>query len=37
MKARFASLGETLGDTELVKKLMDTVPNRLFPVVAGIK
>uniref|UniRef100_A0A452XFN2 DUF4219 domain-containing protein n=2 Tax=Aegilops tauschii subsp. strangulata TaxID=200361 RepID=A0A452XFN2_AEGTS len=35
--ARYASLGETLGDAALVKKLLDTVPDRLFPVVAGIK
>ena len=37
MAARFAGLGETLGETELVKKLLDTVPDRLFPVVAGIE
>uniref|UniRef100_A0A453I2I4 DUF4219 domain-containing protein n=1 Tax=Aegilops tauschii subsp. strangulata TaxID=200361 RepID=A0A453I2I4_AEGTS len=37
MAARYANLGETLGDTELVKKLLDTVPDRLFPVVAGIE
>ena len=37
MAARFAGLGKTLGDTELVKKLLDTVPDRLFPVIAGIE
>ena len=37
MTARLASLGETLSDTELVKKLMETVPGLLFPVVAGIE
>nr|XP_020159973.1 uncharacterized protein LOC109745244 [Aegilops tauschii subsp. strangulata] len=37
MTARFANLGETLGDAELVKKLLDTVPDRLFPVVTGIE
>jgi hypothetical protein len=37
MAARYASLGETLGDAALVKKLLDTVPDRLFPVVAGIE
>ncbi|XBI83723.1 hypothetical protein VPH35_092193 [Triticum aestivum] len=37
MAARYANLGETLGDAALVKKLLDTMPDRLFPVVAGIK
>ncbi|XP_073363107.1 uncharacterized protein [Aegilops tauschii subsp. strangulata] len=37
MAARFAGLGETLGETKLVKKLLDTVSDRLFPVVAGIE
>ena len=37
MAARYANLGETLGDATLVKKLLDTVPDRLFPVVAGIE
>ena len=35
--ARYANLGETMGDATLVKKLLDTVPDRLFPVVAGIE
>uniref|UniRef100_A0A453DLB0 DUF4219 domain-containing protein n=1 Tax=Aegilops tauschii subsp. strangulata TaxID=200361 RepID=A0A453DLB0_AEGTS len=37
MAARYANLGETLGDAALVKKLLDMVPDRLFPVVAGIE
>uniref|UniRef100_A0A453GJ35 DUF4219 domain-containing protein n=1 Tax=Aegilops tauschii subsp. strangulata TaxID=200361 RepID=A0A453GJ35_AEGTS len=37
MAARYANLGETLGDAALFKKLLDTVPDRLFPVVAGIE
>ncbi|XBJ13956.1 hypothetical protein VPH35_006065 [Triticum aestivum] len=37
MAAMYANLGETLGDAALVKKLLDTVPDRLFPVVAGIE
>ncbi|XBH58578.1 uncharacterized protein [Aegilops tauschii subsp. strangulata] len=37
MAARYANLGETLGDMALVKKLLDTVPDRLIPVVAGIE
>ena len=37
MAARFASLGSTLDDAAMVKKLLDTVPNRLYPAVAGIE
>ncbi|XP_073355362.1 uncharacterized protein [Aegilops tauschii subsp. strangulata] len=37
MAVRYANLGETLGDAVLVKKQLDTVPDRLFPVVAGIE
>ncbi|XP_073357977.1 uncharacterized protein [Aegilops tauschii subsp. strangulata] len=37
MAARYANLGEALGNATLVKKLLDTVPDRLFPVVAGIE
>ena len=37
MTARYANLGETLGDAALVKKLLDPVPDRLFPVDAGIE
>lgn len=36
MAASYTSLGETLDDEALVKKLLDTVLDRLFPVVAGI-
>jgi hypothetical protein len=37
MAARFASLGFTLDDAAMVKKLLDTVPDRLYPAVAGIE
>ncbi|XP_073360233.1 uncharacterized protein [Aegilops tauschii subsp. strangulata] len=37
MAARYANLGEMLGDAALVKKQLDTLPDRLFPVVAGIE
>uniref|UniRef100_A0A8R7VJU1 CCHC-type domain-containing protein n=1 Tax=Triticum urartu TaxID=4572 RepID=A0A8R7VJU1_TRIUA len=37
MAARYTNLRETLGDVALVKKLLDMVPDRLFPVVAGIE
>ena len=37
MTTWFVNLGETVGDAELMKKLLDTVPDRLFPVVAGIE
>ena len=37
MTARYANLGETLDDAALMKKLLDTVPDRLFPIVAGIE
>ena len=37
MAARFASLGSTLDDAAMVKKLLDTVPDRLYPAVAGIE
>ena len=36
MAARYASLGSTLDDTAMVKKLLDTVPDRLYSAVAGI-
>ena len=35
--ARFASLGSMLDDAAMVKKLLDTVPDRLYPAVAGIE
>ncbi|XP_037424666.1 uncharacterized protein LOC119289451 [Triticum dicoccoides] len=37
MAARYAALGSTLEDAALVKKLLDSVPNRLYPAVAGIE
>jgi len=37
MAARFASLGSTLDDAGMVKKLLDSVPDRLYPAVAGIE
>ncbi|KAM3405923.1 hypothetical protein ACQJBY_000143 [Aegilops geniculata] len=37
MGARYAALGSTLEDTALVKKLLDSVPNRLYLAVAGIE
>ena len=37
MAARYASLGSTLGDAAMVKKLLDTVPDRLYTAVAGIE
>ncbi|KAM0831439.1 hypothetical protein ACQ4PT_065536 [Festuca glaucescens] len=37
MAARYASLGSTLCDAAMVKKLLDTVPDRLYSAVAGIE
>ncbi|KAM3332416.1 hypothetical protein ACQJBY_027930 [Aegilops geniculata] len=37
MAARYAALGSTLEDAALVKKLLDSVPNRPYPAVAGIE
>jgi hypothetical protein len=37
MAARYASLGSTLSDTDMVKKILDTVPERLYNAVAGIE
>ena len=37
MTAWYASLWSTLDDEALVKKLLDTVPDRPYPVVAGIE
>ena len=34
---RYASLGSTLDDAAMVKKLLDTVPDRLYSAVAGIE
>ena len=37
MAAKYACLGSTLDDVAMVKKLLDTVPDRLYPAVAGIE
>jgi hypothetical protein len=37
MAARYASLGSTLSDADMVKKLLDTVPDRLYNAVARIE
>ena len=37
MAAKFAGLGSTLDDAAMVKKLLDTVPDHLYPAVAGIE
>ena len=37
MAAKFAGLGSTLEDAAMVKKLLDTVPDHLYPAVAGIE
>jgi hypothetical protein len=37
MAVRYARLGTTLDDTTMVKKLLDTVPDQLYPAVAGIE
>ena len=37
MAAKYACLGSTLNDVAMVKKLLDTVPDRLYPAVAGIE
>ncbi|XP_044344695.1 uncharacterized protein [Triticum aestivum] len=37
MAARYAALGATLEDAALVKKLLDSVPDRLYAEVAGIE
>jgi hypothetical protein len=37
MATRYAGLGATLDDASMVKKLLDTVPDRLYPTVAGIE
>ncbi|CAM0955068.1 unnamed protein product [Alopecurus aequalis] len=37
MAARYAGLGTTLDDAVMVKKLLDTVPDRLYAAVAGIE
>jgi hypothetical protein len=37
MAARYAGLGATLDDASMVKKLLDTVTDRLYPAVVGIE
>jgi hypothetical protein len=37
MTARYAGLGATLDDAAMVKKLLDTNPDHLYPAVAGIE
>jgi hypothetical protein len=37
MAVRYAGLGATLDDASMVKKFLDTVPDRLYPAVAGIE
>ena len=37
MAARYAGLGSTLDDAAMVKKLLDSVPDRLYAAVAGIE
>ncbi|KAE8821002.1 retrotransposon protein [Hordeum vulgare] len=37
MATRYAALGSTLEDSALVKRLLDSVPDRLYAVVAGIE
>ena len=37
MAAKFAGLGSTLDDAAMVKKLLDTVPDHLYPAAAGIE
>ncbi|KAK8946390.1 hypothetical protein KSP39_PZI006862 [Platanthera zijinensis] len=37
MCVRYANLGATLDDAALVKKLLDTVPDRFLNVIAGIE
>jgi hypothetical protein len=37
MAAKYANLGATLSDAEMMKKLLDTVPDALYTAVAGIE
>jgi hypothetical protein len=37
MAARYVGLGATLDDASMVKKLLGTVTDRLYPAVAGIE
>ncbi|XP_042407684.1 uncharacterized protein LOC121997371 [Zingiber officinale] len=37
LSSKFSTLGATLEDSSLVKKLLDSVPDKFFPIVAGIE
>jgi hypothetical protein len=37
MVASYASLGSTLSDIDMVKKLLDTIPDRLYNAAAEIE
>ncbi|KAL4352257.1 hypothetical protein GQ457_06G019090 [Hibiscus cannabinus] len=37
MTSKFSTLGVALEDSSLVKKLLDSVPDKYFPIVAGIE
>ncbi|XP_072150736.1 uncharacterized protein [Setaria viridis] len=37
MAEKYINLGATLDDSTMVKKLLDTVPDQLYPVVVGIE
>ncbi|XP_042407543.1 uncharacterized protein LOC121997275 [Zingiber officinale] len=37
MSSKFSALGATLEDSSLVKKLLDSVPDKFFPIVVGIE
>ncbi|XP_075486283.1 uncharacterized protein LOC142525881 [Primulina tabacum] len=37
INSKFSTLGDTLEDSSLVKKLLDSVPEKFFPIVAGIE
>ncbi|XP_042472039.1 uncharacterized protein LOC122054662 [Zingiber officinale] len=36
MSSKFSALGATLEDSSLVKKLLDSIPDKFFPIVVGI-
>ncbi|XP_042408810.1 uncharacterized protein LOC121998116 [Zingiber officinale] len=37
LSSKFSTLGDTLEDSSLVKKLLNSVPDKFFPIVAGIE
>ncbi|XP_042472199.1 uncharacterized protein LOC122054838 [Zingiber officinale] len=37
LSSKFSTLGATLEDSSLVKKLLNSVPDKFFPIVAGIE